>query len=348
VNVQALGNSSIIVVAVVYGILLRVALRAGILGWLLAFMVALSLWRYAYAVLRDTARGRRHLPPPGIETMNPVSEFSVVWHFVFFATLTYLLLTTPFLPSGAAGVALRTALLGAVAVAFPASAAVMGMTSNLGAAMNPASWREVARALGRDYAKLVLGCIVLFLVTNLVEAVFSASWVLGMFVEAVGCWGVLAMFLLIGTALRAKRSEFDLVESLDDQDVRDERARHAAWQKTLDLAYASIRSGLDAQAYRTIKELLESEHGSLEIYQWTFNGMLAWEAPQHAALLGERFAARLWEAGRQVDALELVQRCGLLSPEFTLPGERVAEFVAYARSIGRHRLADEVAQRAAR
>src|SRR6185369_5410747 len=99
------------------------------------------------------------------------------------------------------------------------------------------------------------------------------------------------------------------------------------------------------QAYRTVKDLIAREGDSLEIYQWAFNGMLEWDPPEHAAMLGERFAQRLWEEGRQVDAMELAQRCRKLSPKFALPPAFVTELAAYARSIGRHKLADELAAR---
>jgi hypothetical protein len=62
----------------------------------------------------------------------------------------------------------------------------------------------------------------------------------------------------------------------------------------------------------------------------------------HAALLGERFAARLWQAGRKIDALELAERCHKLSPSFVPPAAFMAELASYARSIGRERVADEL------
>ena len=73
--------------------------------------------------------------------------------------------------------------------------------------------------------------------------------------------------------------------------------------------------------------------------------MLEWDPPEHAAMLGERFAQRLWEEGRKVDALELTQRCRKLSPKFVLPPAVMTEFAEYARSLGRHRLADELSAR---
>ena len=158
-------------------------------------------------------------------------------------------------------------------------------------------------------------------------------------------WTMLALFLAIGATLRAHRDDFDLLEALDDAEERERRDQHAEWQKTLDRAYGSVRSGLTAQGYRTVKELIEDEGDSLEVYQWAFNGMLAWDEPEHAVLLGERFAARLWEAGRKIDALELAHRCRKLSPKFAPPATFAAELAEYARSIGRHGLADELSAR---
>jgi hypothetical protein len=342
VNFKALGNTTVIVVACVYAVLLPMSLFAGVYGLFLAAMVALSLWRYSYAVLRHVARGWNHFPPPDMDSMNPFGDLAVVLHYVFFGALTVLLVTTPFI-----GTPLRVVGLGIVAFIFPASAAVMGMTNSLGAALNPSSVATIVRELGADYAKLVAVCALLVALGGMSGLLWQVSWSLGVLGELFAVWTTLALFLAIGATLRAHRFEFDLLEGADDADQRAERERHGAWQKTADRAYASVRSGLPAQAYRTIKELIESEKESLEIYQWTFNAMLAWDEPKHAVMLGERFAKRLWDAGRKVDALELAQRCRKLSPSFVPPAAFTAELAAYARELGRHGLADDLTELAA-
>ena len=342
IDFKPLANTTVIVVAAVYALLLPMALFAGVYGLFLAAMIALSLWRYSYSVLRHVARGWNHFPPPDADSMNPFSEFAVVFHYVFFGSLTVLLVTTPFIGDFA-----RIIGLAAVAVVFPASAAVMGMTNSLSAALNPASVWTIARELGADYSKLVGVCALLVALGGMSGLLWQVSWMLGVAGEIFACWAMLALFLAIGSVLRAHRFQFDLLEGADDAEQRDERERHQKWQRTADLAYASVRSGLPAQAYRTIKELIESERDSLEIYQWTFNAMLAWDEPKHAAMLGERFAKRLWEVGRKFDALELAQRCRKLSPSFAPPAAFTAELVGYARELGRHRLADDLSDLAA-
>src|SRR5688500_4485421 len=163
----------------------------------------------------------------------------------------------------------------------------------------------------------------------------------------VSVWTTLALFLATGATLRAHRDQLDLMEGLDDAEQRELRERQEQWQRILDRAYASVRSGLPAQAYRTVKELIESEGDSLAVYQWAFNGMIVWDDTKHAAMLGERFATKLWDAGRKPDALELAQRGRKLSPSFVPRAALTAELAAYAREVGRHRLADDLAELAA-
>jgi hypothetical protein len=337
VRFGALANTTVIVTAVIYGFLLRVAAASGWFGILLWTMVMLSLWRYGYAVLRHVASGWQQFPPPDIESTNPVGEFAVVFHSALFALLLYFLATTPFIQSP-----VRWVLLLGVLAVFPASAAIMAMTRNAGAALNPVGLWSIVRDLGADYGKLFGVSLLLGALLVTAGRLARTSWLLAVVADMLSVWTVLALFLATGATLRARRADFDLLEALDDTDERETRRRHGDWQKTLDRAYGSVRSGLAAQGYRTIKELIASEGDSLEIYQWTFNGMLAWDEPEHAVLLGERFAARLWEAGRKIDALELAQRCRKLSPKFAPPATFAAELAEYARSIGRHRLADDL------
>jgi hypothetical protein len=342
IDFKPLANTTVIVVASAYAVLLPAALFAGVYGIFLTAALLLSLWRYSYAVLRHVARGWRHFPPPDVDSMNPFGDVAVVFHYVFFGLLTVLLVTTPFIADPVRVLALLV-----VAFVFPASAAVMGMTNSLAAALNPASVWTIARELGADYVKLVAVCVLLVILGGASGSLWQISWWLGVVGEMFAVWTMLALFLAIGSVLRAHRFGFDLLEGADDAVQRDERERHQEWQKTLDRAYASVRSGLAAQAYRTVKELVASEGDSLEVYQWTFNGMLAWDEPHHAVLLGERFARRLWDEGRKVDALELAERCRKLSSQFAPPAVFTAQLAAYARSLGRHRSADELTALAA-
>ena len=190
VRFSALANSTIIVTAVVYGFLLKLAMAAGLAGLLLRLLITLSLFRYGYSVLRHVANGWNEFPPPDVESTNPVGQFTVVMHSVLFGTLLYLLATTPFVEGP-----LRWVLLVAVSAVFPASAAIMAMTRSAAAALSPRGVADLIGDLGGDYLKL--------LVVSLLLSAFNAltstwPWYLGIFAEMVSVWTTLALFLATG------------------------------------------------------------------------------------------------------------------------------------------------------
>jgi hypothetical protein len=57
----------------------------------------------------------------------------------------------------------------------------------------------------------------------------------------------------------------------------------------------------------------------------------------------QRFVERLIEAGRAHGALELVSQCRRLSRDFAVPPTIALRLADYARTIGRHGVADELA-----
>jgi len=343
VDLRPLGNSTLLVVAATYGVLLQIAAQAGILGFLLGYMVSLSLCRYGYAVLHDVARGRRVLPTPGLETMNPWTELSLALHFTLFALLAYLCATTPLLGDGLLAAAVHYLGLGVVLGVYPASAAVLGITRSVTAALNPMSFGAVIGVMKERYALLLGMCALLAIGVGLAETLVATMGflapVLGMIVST---WAYLALFALIGAAIYAQRADFDLPGDLDVREDRDRQDRERVWKQALDRAYASIRSGFTDKGYSTVRELIAAERDSLEIYQWVFNRMLEWREQQHALELGRPFVVRLVQEKREQTALALIDQCRRLSPKFTIPPEAAA-LSAYARAIGRPRLADELA-----
>lgn len=225
VKFSTLANPTVIVTAIVYGLMLRLGSAAGLFGFLLWLMVMLSLWRYGYAVLRHVASGWTNFPPPEIESMNPAGEFAVVFHSLLFSLLLFLLATTPFVEG-----LLRWLLLGLVLAVFPASAAVMAMTRNAGAALNPVNLVSLVRDLGADYGRLLAVSGVLGACMAFASWIAEAYWFLAAIGDMLAVWTVLALFLATGAALRAHRHEFDLLEALDDTEERELKRRQADWQ----------------------------------------------------------------------------------------------------------------------
>jgi len=337
-------NSTVLVVAVVYGVVLRLATLAGFFGFLLRFMITLSLFRYAYHVLHEVAHGRKHLTPPDIESTNPVGEFSLAIHGALFTAAPVMFFLMPrIIGEGAGAELIRLVGLLGVLVAFPASIATMGMTRNLAAAINPVSIWAVINVLRERYLALLVWCAAVVLVAAFASTQFERGFVARFIGEIVWVWGFLALFALVGSAIRAHSADFGFlgVDELREQHVVDDL--HRDWQRTLDRAYASIRSGFLTEGYGTIKQLIATEGDRLDVYQWVFNKMLEWQSKQHALELAQQFVVRLVEERKYGAALALVDQCRKLSSGFSPAPDTLAALSAYARTIGRPRLADELA-----
>jgi hypothetical protein len=344
-NPRLLTDLSLIVAAVFYGVLLALAWAAGpFFGVWLGAILLLSLWRYCYAVLRFVAQGRREIPAPELETLNPVGEFGLVFHFIAFpASLIVFGTVQPFGATGI-GLVLNWACGLAIAVIFPASAAMMALTSSLEAAFTPANIARVMTTFGRSYFALAAACVGLWIATGLVQFLLPQ---MGGLTRAIGnsvaVWALLATFALIGSLLRTHRNDFAIPGEIEPEEDRRARLLREDWRKTLDLAYASIRSGLAAEGYEALRRLSAQHGDSLEIGYWLFENMLEWETRAHALQIAVRLVERHVADGELYLALELFTRCRRLDPAFAVTPAAAAALAAFARSIGRHGLADEIA-----
>jgi hypothetical protein len=342
VTLKPLTNPTLAIVAVVYGFALTLAFAAGLFGLLLAVLVLLSLCRYGYEVLRNHARGRNRDAAPDLESMNPVGDLRVVLHSMLFVMLWVWAAVAPLVFSAAVtwSLALAALLLG---VAYPASAACLALTGDLPGALNPRNVLSLIRTLGRDYAWLVAACLGLFLAAGLADLLPVPWFLSGLVGRMLAIWVVLGVFALTGGELREHRERFEIPGELEPEAERQRRLQRSDWQKRLDLAYASLRSGLKNQGYAAIAELVGKEGGSLEVQQWIFEQMLTWEDRSHALAFAHRLIDSLLACGEQYEALEMATRCRRFSPAFELRPPAAGRLAEFARSIGRHGIADELA-----
>jgi len=337
-ELRRLADPTLIVVSVVYGAALVLAGTALLFGIWLGILVLLSVARYAYEVLRTAAQGRSHLPAPSIETMNPVGELSFVLHFVFFAGLAVVLADPP-LPQGSPWIQAARLALVVVVLVFPASAALLAITRDLSAALDPRQFVALIREIGRAYAGIhVVGAGI-----ALVVAVLDGAGRLGELLAApIAIYGVLAVFFATGIVLRSARDVLEIPGEKEPESEYAERQLHREWQAQLDAAYASIRSGLVAQGYRTIESLVEGAGSSDAAYRWVLQQMLDWEDKTHARAFGAGYVDRLLAADRRHAALELAVHLRDESGRIAVSREAATALAGYAQSIGRYGLADEL------
>lgn len=165
------------------------------------------------------------------------------------------------------------------------------------------------------------------------------AFVLSLMVEV---WTLLAIFALIGSALRQHRLEFEIVGELKPREEEELTLRHQAWRKDLDNAFASFRSGIAISGYNTVRRLIAANGDSIEINYWLVENMLEWEQKKYALEIAARLIPRLLAAGDATGALDLYRRCRRRDREFLPEGDAAEQLAAHAAALGQPGLADEL------
>src|SRR5512138_3115131 len=225
-ELRRLADPSLIVVSIVYGFALKLAAFAGLFGIALGILVLFSTARYGYEVLRTAAQGRRHLPAPGIESMNPVGEMPLVLHFAFFASLAWLLANPEILRGSPLVIGARLAFV-VLVLAFPASAAIMSLTQSLGAAFDPRRIAALIRTIGQRYTVVPAVAAASLLFVALVGEIPILGALLG---PPAAVFGLFAVFFATGLMLHAVRDAIEIPGEKLPQEEYAERLLHRDWQ----------------------------------------------------------------------------------------------------------------------
>lgn len=345
---KALTNSTLVVTAAVYAMLIVLAVRAGLFGIWLLVLVVLSLWRFGYAVLRAVAQGVRNIPPPSIESMNPVGSWALLLHFALFPALIALIAEIWPVGSGPVDSLVSVSLSLVVVSVFPASAAIMGYTSNILAALNPAAIRSVMRTLGLDYAWLVAACAGLVFGAVLIRVALLPSFGLlaGLTGTMLAVWTFLAVFALIGSSLHAHGDAFDLPQAPPSPEERERDDLRKEWRAELDRAYGYLRGGDLQKGYGVLRELIEKNNQSIELQYWLFDELSGWADGRHALRVAERLIDRLVAIGDTPAALKLFMNCRNRGGELTPSSATSVALAGYADNIGQAGIASELRARA--
>jgi hypothetical protein len=303
-----------------------------------------ALWHYCHAVLLAAAQGRRTIPTVEIDRLNPLGGWRVTAHFIAFWLFLVMLLYVRPLGEGGFGGALNWTAVLATAFVFPASAAVLAVTSSLEDAFTPKAVAGLMRILGPAYAGLVVPFAALALAAALTPIYMIPRMGLPSLLlsKIVAVWALLATFVAAGVAIRQHRTEFAIPGEVESAAEYSARLRRREWADTLNRAYGSIRSGLVAEGYEMLRALSARHDDGPEILYWLFENMIDWEDRSHALQVGSRLIERHVGDNDLHAALELLKRCRRFDPKFTVAATTTDALVDFLRSTGRHGLADEL------
>lgn len=290
-----------------FGVLLVVALKAGLLGIPLGLVLLSWFSKYSFVLLDQVTEGVVEPPVLSIEMVNPLSEqrplvLLLLTLGVFYASraLSQWLGEQPALAFEAVAAAM-----------LPGVVAVQGATGTVVQSLNP---RRVLGLIGRlrgDYL-LILGCIgLVWLFARLIIGSSIGAALPLVLRIAVLMYAWLAMFSLIGGVLYERRLDIGLddvhapesIDTGDDDDEPDERARN----KDIDRIYAEWRGGAHANAWNTVLALLRESKDELGELRWLHRRAAQWPDKRLADRLARELLPRLLAKRFTGEALDLVR-----------------------------------------
>ncbi len=306
-------------VILVFSILFTIAANASLLGLPLGLILISWYFKYAYFLFDSVVRGVDEPPVLDIQTLNPVSEWRPVAQVVVLAVLgAAVVLVERTLGQGPA-VALGIM----VALALPASIAVLGLEGHIFHAFSPRALWQLVTALGPWYV-VVLGVIAGY--AGLIAA-WSAwtSWLVLRLVVLL--YAILSVMSLLAGALYERRDALGL-EVWHSPERHAERSRLEllkSSQRIVDSAYAQVRLGAHTAAAKILDEWLAGRGHALEDYQWLCERLTGWADSRHLLRTQAAYVDRLLRLQRNSEALDVVTAALRLNPQFR-PGSAAATF----------------------
>ena len=297
-----------LVAALTLGFLL--ALHGGLPGMLLALLLLIWLFNYAYVLLEHIANGRREPPVLAIEMLNPVNEQRPLMQLAIVLVVYGALRLLADYVSPAFAVVLELLAF----IALPASIGALGVGNRFLQAINPMALWHIVQSLRMVYVGIVVVVLTYGLSLSLLASgSLLASWLLIPLAQF--AW--LSVFALIGGSLYERR------EALGHEaiDTPERRAAHARWlldrerARFMDTIYGEARGGNLAGAWQTVERELAQQNYAFEFYDWLFERLGRLDNRRLAQRLAQDYITRAL-ARDNARVTRLVQRCLAADPQF--------------------------------
>ena len=324
-------NLGTIVAIVVFGLLLKLAMMAGLLGIWLFVVVLPAFMRYLVLIAQARARGR-DADSPGIEYFSLVGNLWTLFAAIpiLFVGMGYNWLSNEF------GYALAVLFAFAAAAIVPAMMAVLVITQSPLQSLNPAALYTLVRETGSAYWYGPTTVVLVFLVAPLLSALPDTLILLA------ELYLLVVVYAVIGAVTR-ERGLIDEVD-IDDAVERDpaEQVADLFRQRTavLNHAYGFVSRGNREGGLSHIYSWLMNDPDPVAAWPWFFTQMLNWENNEHALWFAQEYIHWLLVRNEQVAAVKVMLRCRLLNERFRPRAEDLEAAVAAAESSGNRELAE--------
>jgi hypothetical protein len=307
---------------------------AGFWGFIASLLIHVWILKYCYVLIEHIADGATEPPVMDADMLSPFETRPWAQGALLVAggTLCYKL-------GGDLGLTLAVLLL----IAFPASAALLGMGENVFQAMNPLAWYRVIRGLGPLY---------LVLLAALAGIAGVCWWLLRwqpprLLGVAILLFCEVAFFSLIGSSiwLRRRALGFEPSRSPERVAARTESERVKLRAKMLDDVFQQVRMGKHVDATAPLAGWLREVDAALAVRDslHVAEQALGWKTPAALNPIGSTLIRHLLRFGRPDAALKVFEMFRSRSAQFTMDSAPDLRTLAeYAESVGKIDLAQSM------
>ncbi|MBS0462069.1 MAG: hypothetical protein JSS41_06310 [Proteobacteria bacterium] len=279
------------------------------LGWILALLATIAMYRYAFACLRSTADGFLQAPEVALgEDRSLGGKF--IWLMVILVVVTAI---------GAAALGQTAGMVLAVffAVCLPGATMTLALEESLVEALNPMKWLRIIAAIGWSYLAMIGVCVAISMSQGWAQDVVVRFLPLPVALIGLGIisnYVVVALFHLMGYVLYQYHEELGLMPAAVQRQVADAPAADPDQDK-LDAAAALVREGKLPEAIDVLGQALR--RGSTPAVHAQYRRMLR-AANDNEGLLthGRQYIAVLIDQDDARGAVDLLRQCQALDPAF--------------------------------
>jgi hypothetical protein len=298
----------ILIAALSLGFLL--AGRAGLPGMVLALLLLIWLFNYAYVLLEQIAHGAREPPVLAIEMLNPVNEPRPLLQLLIVLVVYGAVRLLAYPLSAALALALEVLAL----IALPASIGALGVGDSFWQAINPLVLWQIVQTLRLGYVAIVAVVLAEGLGLSLLATRAMLPWWL---LIPLTQFAWLSVFSLIGGSLYEQRAALghEAIDTPERRAARAQRELDRLRARFMDSVYGEARGGNLPAAWQTIEHELAVQDYAFEFYDWLYERLGKLDNRRLASRLAQDYLSRAL-ARDNARVTRLVQRCVAADPAF--------------------------------
>jgi len=298
-------NGASLILIALTSILISVGWWARIFGAPLMIIMLTWFLKYGLVMVEHIAWQVEGKPVLSVEMLNPVEQKKSFVLLIVVVVFSFMIVGARSLLGNVGGT-----IVGLAAVALlPAAVAVQTVSDCARRGFNVRAWIAVIRWLRFDYARLLVGIVIVWLLA-IVLLLGPPSEMLPLFIRvAIVMFGWLSVLALLGGAILERRladpddTPLEKVEREVSPEDTERRREHQ-----LDSIYGEWRSGAQKNAWLTLMRFVEGSNDPIGELRWLHERVLRWHQPTLSTRIAQELVPRLLTVSRYGEAIATTRR----------------------------------------